>query len=31
MAHDCTDEKDLQQIIAILRKFETVFLPKLID
>ncbi len=31
MAHDCTDEKELQQIIAILRKFETFFLPQLID
>jgi hypothetical protein len=31
MAYDCTDEEDLQKIIAILRKFETVFLPQLID
>jgi hypothetical protein len=31
MAYDCTDEKDLQQIIAILRKFEEVLLTRLID
>jgi hypothetical protein len=31
MAYDCTDEKDLQQIIAILRKFEESLLPQLID
>ena len=31
MAYDCTNEASLQKIIAILRKFETVFLPQLID
>ncbi len=31
MAHDCTDEKDLQQIIAVLRKFAEVLLTRLID
>jgi len=31
MAYDCTDENDLQQIIAILRKFEEILLTRLID
>jgi hypothetical protein len=31
MAYDCTDEKDLHQIIAILRKFADVLLTRLID
>lgn len=31
MAHDCTDEKYLQQIIAILRKFAEILLTRLID
>jgi len=31
MVYDCTDEKSLQQIIAILRKFEEVLLTRLID
>jgi hypothetical protein len=31
MAYDCTDEKDLQQIIAVLRKFSEILLTRLID
>ena len=30
-AYDCTNEKTLQQIIAILRKFEEILLTRLID